>query len=133
MQETRREGDSADSSYPRVAAEILTSELWTIPETVLSHKDTLLTPFWDAVIPPLDDKNVVDPALAREKARAHTAFWTDEDEERERKREVIRGMWMRVNASLLQKRTTEVHRLRQTCANPRWSALSSPCRISSSA
>lgn len=100
----------ADTSYPRVAAEILTSELWTIPETIMSHKETLLTPFWDAVIPPLDGKGV-DSELQCEKERAHLAFWTDEDEERERKREVIRGLWMRVNASLLQKRTTEVGRV----------------------
>lgn len=94
-------------SYPRIAAEILTSELWTIPETIMGHKDTLLEPFWDAVIPPLDEHEATS-ALGREKERAHLAFWTDEDEERERKREVTRGLWMRVNASLLQKRSTEV-------------------------
>lgn len=75
----------------------------------MNHKDTLLRPFWDQVVLPLDPS----PRSARERTerdRARLAYWTEEDEERERKREVIRGMWMRVNASLLQKRTTEVGR-----------------------
>lgn len=99
--------DTNRTRYPSIAAEILTSELWTIPETIMNHKDTLLRPFWDQVVLPLD----AHPRSARERTereRARLAYWTEDDEERERKREVIRGMWMRVNASLLQKRTTEV-------------------------
>lgn len=73
----------------------------------MNHKDTLLRPFWDQVVLPLE----AHPRPIRERTereRARLAYWTEDDEERERKREVIRGMWMRVNASLLQKRTTEV-------------------------
>jgi SIT4-associating protein SAP185/190 len=100
-------GSADKERYPSIAAEILTSELWTIPETIMNHKDTLLRPFWDQVVLPLE----AHPRPIRERTereRARLAYWTEDDEERERKREVIRGMWMRVNASLLQKRTTEV-------------------------
>lgn len=90
-----------------MATEILTSELWIIPETILSHKDALLRPFWNCVVPCLEQPHP-DAEEWSERERARLLFWTDEDEERERKREVIRGMWMRVNASLLQKRATEV-------------------------
>lgn len=81
----------------------------------MNHKDTLLEPFWDAVLPPVEKKR--DVALLRERERARVVFWTDEDEERDRKREVIRGLWMRVNASLLQKRTTEMVRFIQSLPN----------------
>lgn len=74
----------------------------------MNHKETLLKSFWDAVVPPLDPKKERPLRERTERARAKLLFWTDEDEERDRKREVIRGMWMRVNASILQKRTTEV-------------------------
>jgi SIT4-associating protein SAP185/190 len=73
----------------------------------MNHKDTLLRPFWAAVVPALDDKQP-DAWERSERERARLLFWTDADEERERKMEIIRGMWMRVNASFLQKRTTEV-------------------------
>jgi SIT4-associating protein SAP185/190 len=43
-----------------------------------------------------------------ERDRARDEFWSEEDEERDRRREVIRGLWMRVNATLLTKRTSEV-------------------------
>lgn len=81
----------------------------------MNHKDTLLEPFWDAVLPPVEKKR--DVASQHERERARLAFWSDEDEERERKREVIRGLWMRVNASLLQKRTTEMVRFIQSLPN----------------
>lgn len=75
----------------------------------MNHQEALLRPFWDEVVPPMDRKEAARSQRARrERERAHLTFWSDEDEERERKREVVRGMWMRVNASLLQKRTTEV-------------------------
>ncbi|BEJ17191.1 hypothetical protein CspHIS471_0605920 [Cutaneotrichosporon sp. HIS471] len=112
------ETDSVDTrraKYPQIATEILTSELWTIPETIMSHKSTLLEPFWEAVLPPVEKKR--DVALQRERERARLIFWTNDDEDRERKREVIRGLWMRVNASLLQKRTTEMVRYIQSLPN----------------
>ena len=103
--------------YPQIATEILTSELWTISETVMSHKDTLLKPFWDAVLP-----DVPSPAYESEKERARDEFWSDADEERDRKREIIRGMWTRVNGALMHKRTHEVG-TRKTRPNGRWFAL----------
>jgi SIT4-associating protein SAP185/190 len=75
----------ANDRYPQVATEILTSDLWSIPECIMSHKDRLLRPFWEA-----------------------DEFWSDEDEERHRQRETIRGFWTRINASLLLKRPQEV-------------------------
>lgn len=99
----------------------------------MSFKETLLRPFWDAVIPMLDrdkatigvdlgtlvqDASTDDPeVLARrrrelfkqtEMQRARQEFWSEEDEERERKREVIKGLWSKVIVSLITKRTTEV-------------------------
>jgi SIT4-associating protein SAP185/190 len=44
----------------------------------------------------------------RERDRARDEFWSDADEERDRKREIIRGMWVKVNGALITKRTTEV-------------------------
>lgn len=98
--------------YPNVAAEILNSELWVIPETILSNKETLLRPFWDAVVPPLRSRpkepTAEDLFEEGEVYRARTEFGTDEDDERDRKREVIRGLWVKVNGGLITKRTTEV-------------------------
>lgn len=99
--------------------------MWTIPESILQHKDELLRPFWDAVLPPIqsdvsgDSYNANANADAdadvseqkereRERDRARDEFWSDEDEERDRKREIIRGMWVKVNGALITKRTTEV-------------------------
>jgi SIT4-associating protein SAP185/190 len=44
----------------------------------------------------------------RARDRARDEFWSDADEERDRKREIIRGMWVKVNGALITKRTTEV-------------------------
>jgi SIT4-associating protein SAP185/190 len=81
----------------------------------MSHKDNLLRPFWDAVLSPVDpnppatDKEVSDSRHDQgEKERARDEFWSDEDEERHRKRETIRGLWTRVNGTLLLKRPQEV-------------------------
>jgi SIT4-associating protein SAP185/190 len=112
--------ESRRDKYPQVAAEILTSELWTIPETIMSNKDALLIPFWNAVLPPIAGGSAAQAHSEstaawekHERERAHQLFWTEEDEERERKREIVRGLWMRVNNSLLQKRTTEMIRFIQ--------------------
>ena len=93
--------------YPQIATEILTSELWTITETVMASRDALLTPFWDAVLP---DRTADESHDRGERERARDEFWSDKDEERDRKREVIRGMWVRVNGTFMAKRTTEVRR-----------------------
>lgn len=101
--------------YPTVAAEILTSEIWVIPETILQNKDTLLRPFWDTVIPPVptgDDEVEANSAKSlyetSEGYRARVEYGSDDDDERDRKREIIRGLWVKVNGNLLTKRTHEV-------------------------
>ena len=107
--------------YPHIASEILTSELWTITETIMSNKETLLTPFWDAVLPPIEAL----PAGAQprskfeesERERARDEFWTQEDEDRDRQRELVRGMWTRINCSLLMRRTHEFIRFIQSMPN----------------
>lgn len=73
----------------------------------MSHKDRLLRPFWEAVLPPVSE----EPQSRHEQGereRARDEFWSDEDEERHRQRETIRGFWTRINASLLLKRPQEV-------------------------
>ena len=92
--------------YPQVATEILTSDLWTIAETIMTHKDRLLRPFWEAVLP----QNTPDMSRQEqgERERARDEFWSEEDEERHRQRETIRGFWTRINAFLLLKRPQEV-------------------------
>lgn len=108
----------ADSRYPQVATEILTSDLWSIPECIMSHKDRLLRPFWEAVLPPIaEDQQSRHEQGERERARDE--FWSDEDEERHRQRETIRGFWTRINASLLLKRPQEVRPLSGTLADCR--------------
>ncbi|KAK4687361.1 hypothetical protein P7C73_g2753, partial [Tremellales sp. Uapishka_1] len=106
--------------YPHVATEILTSEGWTISETVMSNKEALLRPFWEAVLSPSDKAEGSDTEsrqIESERERARDEFWSAEDEERDRKREIIRGLWFRVNNSLLTKRTTEMMRFIQTIPN----------------
>lgn len=41
--------------------------------------------------------------------RARVEYGTDEDDERDRKREMIKGLWVKVNGNLLAKRTHEVN------------------------
>lgn len=81
----------------------------------MTHKENLLRPFWDAVLSTVDpDPPSTDEEMSQsrheqsEKDRARDEFWSEEDEERHRKRETIRGLWTRVNGSLLQKRPQEV-------------------------
>lgn len=85
----------------------------------MTHKNHLLRPFWDAVLGDPDSSSALsaqatDEEMSHsrheqtEKDRARDEFWSDEDEERHRQREVIRGYWTRVNGSLLQKRPQEV-------------------------
>jgi SIT4-associating protein SAP185/190 len=83
----------------------------------MSNRDALLRPFWDAVLPPVEPGPTTpstDGSLSRsrieqsERERARDEFWSEKDEERDKKREVIRGMWTRVNGNLMSKRTHEV-------------------------
>jgi hypothetical protein len=95
-------------------------------------------PFWDAILPPLpsvtdksEQETVKDRHEQGEKERARDEFWSAEDEERERKREIIRGMWVRVNGHLMLKRPTEVSWWLGILTD-RWFASSKACLISSS-
>jgi SIT4-associating protein SAP185/190 len=78
------------------------------------YKETLLRPFFDAIMPDTASHTSVAEDDAEtifrrtEKERAKLQYWSDEDEERERKREVIVGLWCKVMVSLISKRTTEV-------------------------
>ncbi|ODO11173.1 hypothetical protein I350_01777 [Cryptococcus amylolentus CBS 6273] len=125
--------DISRSKYPTTATEILTcQEIWSIADTIIRNADTLLTPFWDAVVPPIDSSTPTtnedgfasmssSAILARQEAgerdRARNEFWSEKDEERDRRREIIRGLWMRVNAALLVKRGSEMVRFIQTLPN----------------
>lgn len=108
--------------YPATATEILTcNEIWSVSDTIMRNANTLLTPFWDAVLPPigavtpttegtssLASSVVMSRQEAGERERARNEFWSEQDEERDRRREVIRGLWMRVNGVLLAKRGSDV-------------------------
>ncbi|KAK8854680.1 hypothetical protein IAR55_003419 [Kwoniella newhampshirensis] len=126
----RRKSDGEEemhrSRYPSIAAEILCCvELWSIADTIMRNPEHLLTPFWDAVLPPLDpttpttetSSTTLSRHEAGERERARHEFWSDADEERDRRREMIRGMWMRVNGTLMTKRTTEMVRFVQSLPN----------------
>jgi hypothetical protein len=93
--------------YPLTATEILTSDLWVITETAVGHADTLLGPFWDTVLPPLSESGDTLEE-ADEKERARDEFWSEEDEERDRRREIIKGNWVRVNGWFLAKKPEDV-------------------------
>lgn len=110
--------EASRARYPQIATEILTSDVWTISETIISNKDTLLQPFWDAVLPPDGRPSTPSPSHS-DRERARDEFWSELDEERDRKREVIRGMWTRVNGALMQKRTHEVRIKIRANADPR--------------
>ncbi|WWC90494.1 uncharacterized protein L201_005430 [Kwoniella dendrophila CBS 6074] len=123
------EEDVNRSRYPNLATEILCcAELWSVSETIIHNSEYLLGPFWDAVLPPLSSRTINgDPSLASsliisrqqagERERARNEFWDEKDEEREKKREMIRGMWMRVNGALMTKRTPEMIRFIQSIPN----------------
>ncbi|WVQ72127.1 hypothetical protein IAR50_001672 [Cryptococcus sp. DSM 104548] len=114
--------DISRSKYPTTATEILTcQEIWSIADTIIRNADTLLTPFWDAVLPPIEPSTPTSEGFSRREAgerdRVRNEFWSEKDEERDRRREIIRGLWMRVNAALLIKRGPEMIRFIQSLPN----------------
>ncbi|WVQ80146.1 hypothetical protein IAT38_002251 [Cryptococcus sp. DSM 104549] len=125
------EEDVLRSKYPTTATEILTCpDIWSVVDTVMRNADTLLTPFWNAVLPPIEPSTPTTAgsaatastiATARQEAgereRARKEFWSDEDEERDRRREMIRGLWIRVNTGLLSRRPQDMIRFIQTLPN----------------
>lgn len=131
----RRRSEADDdlhrSKYPATATEILTcNEIWSISDTIMRNADTLLTPFWDAVLPPIEaitpttegtSSLASSVAMSRQEAgereRARNEFWSEQDEERDRRREVIRGLWMRVNGVLLAKRGSDMIHFIQSLPN----------------
>lgn len=131
----RRRSEADDdlhrSKYPATATEILTcNEIWSVSDTIMRNASTLLTPFWDAVLPPigavtpttegtssLASSVVMSRQEAGERERARNEFWSEQDEERDRRREVIRGLWMRVNGVLLAKRGSDMIHFIQSLPN----------------
>nr|XP_019044808.1 hypothetical protein I302_06722 [Kwoniella bestiolae CBS 10118]OCF23738.1 hypothetical protein I302_06722 [Kwoniella bestiolae CBS 10118] len=123
------EEDMQRSRYPNLASEILCcTELWSVSETIVHNPEYLLGPFWDAILPPIDANTpngesslassmILSRQQAGERERARNEFWDDKDEERDRRREVIRGMWMRVNGALMTKRTPEMIRFIRSIPN----------------
>ncbi|WRT68522.1 uncharacterized protein IL334_005499 [Kwoniella shivajii] len=123
------EDDIHRSKYPSLATEILCCvELWSVSETIIHNPEYLLAPFWDAILPPInpddpkseannDTSSNVSRQEASERERARNEFWSEKDEERDRRREMIRGMWMRVNGALMTKRTPEMMRFIQSLPN----------------
>ncbi|WVO14470.1 hypothetical protein L204_102105 [Cryptococcus depauperatus] len=119
------------SKYPATATEVLTcNEIWLIADTIIRNADTLLTPFWDAVLPSMEpmtpttegpsslaSSTVLSQQEASERERARNEFWSEKDEERDRKIEIIRALWMRVNSSLLMKRGPEMFRFIRSLPN----------------
>ena len=97
-----------------IATEILSAqELWSVTETIMNNRENFLTPFWDAVVPSIAPSTPSTDSMASqqeqsERHRARDEFWSNEDEERDRRREIIRGMWVKVNGTLLVKRPIEV-------------------------
>nr|XP_018261596.1 uncharacterized protein I303_06036 [Kwoniella dejecticola CBS 10117]OBR83754.1 hypothetical protein I303_06036 [Kwoniella dejecticola CBS 10117] len=123
------EEDVQRSRYPTLATEILCcAEIWSTSETIIHNPEYLLAPFWDAVLPSMDDATsngepdlsssaIISRQQAGERERARNEFWSEKDEERDRKREVIRGMWARVNGTLMAKRAPEMIRFIQSIPN----------------
>ena len=87
--------------------------MWTIGDCVMNNTEELLKPFWDAVLPdpepstPSTESSVSRQELT-ERERITYQYRSEADDERDRKRELLRGRWGRVNGYLLLKRTPKV-------------------------
>ncbi|ORX38413.1 SIT4 phosphatase-associated protein-domain-containing protein [Kockovaella imperatae] len=108
--------------FPLIATEILTSEMWTIGDCIMSNAEEILKPFWDAVLPnaepstPSTESSVSRQEIT-ERERISYQFRTDVDEERDRKREMLRCRWARVNGHLLAKRPSKMIQFIQSLPN----------------
>ncbi|KAL1761338.1 SIT4 phosphatase-associated protein-domain-containing protein [Schizophyllum commune] len=60
--------------YPYVATEVLCSDIWSIVETCMSNKDTLLLPFWESVLERTPDDMKTNMVLAANFAKINSVF-----------------------------------------------------------
>jgi hypothetical protein len=117
----------ADGKYrfSQIATEILTSDIQLVAETTLANLVPLMTSLWDAVLPPptaavanlsarvnsrLDLFTLDEIALRRHAAIRHVkeGMWDEAEERDEKRREVLRGNWMRVCGVYMGWKTAEV-------------------------
>jgi hypothetical protein len=114
--------------FSQLATEILTSDIQAITETTLNNLVPLMTSLWDAVLPPLSPTSSqarLSPFVINSRAdlfradnvamRRHAAIthikeeaWDEVEERDDKRREVIRGNWMRVCGVYLGWRPVEV-------------------------
>ena len=114
--------------FSQLATEILTADIQAITETTLNNLVPLMTSLWDAVLPPLSPSSSsgrLSPLTVNSRAdlfrsdevamRRHAAIrhvkeeaWDEVEERDEKRREVIRGNWMRVCGVYLGWRPVEV-------------------------
>lgn len=64
----------APSRYPYVATEVLCSEIWSIVDTCVSHRDQLLVPFWETVLDKSAEEMKSRVVMATQFAKVNVAF-----------------------------------------------------------
>jgi SIT4-associating protein SAP185/190 len=113
------EGDAKRQRYPHLATEILCADYFQISETVWSDLSGLLGPMWDIILGSREEAlgmpvvEGYDTIGQRSQLRAHVRYELDRtkserDEDDEKRREIIRGNWTRINGMLLSKRPAQV-------------------------
>lgn len=127
-------GEAKRARYPQIATEILCSDVWSITEGLLDNLDSLMSVFWNRVVP--DQHALLYTTMANGRGHlfqgeAKQGVSGGQVDNRERQRradlntlmehnvteqvendgkrlEEIRGHWMRINTLLLNKRGPEV-------------------------
>lgn len=113
------EGDAKRQRYPHLATEILCADYFQISETLWSDLPGLLGPMWDIILSSREEAlgmpviQGYDTAEERCRLRAHVRYElntakSERDEDDEKRREIIRGNWTRINGMLLTKRPSQV-------------------------
>ena len=116
------EGDAKRQRYPHLATEILCADYFQISETLWSDLPGLLGPVWDIILSSREEAlgmpviEGYDTAEERSRLRAHVRYELDiakseRDEDDDKRREIIRGNWTRINGMLLTKRPAQVRSL----------------------
>jgi SIT4-associating protein SAP185/190 len=117
------EGDAKRQRFPHLATEILCADYFQISETLWSDLSGLLGPMWDIVLssreeglgmPAMDGYTTVDE---KARLRSYVRYEIDKakverDDEDEKRREIIRGNWTRVNGMLMIKQPARVSVIR---------------------
>jgi SIT4-associating protein SAP185/190 len=113
------EGDAKRQRYPHLATEILCADYFQISETLWSDLPGLLGPIWDIILGSREEAlgmpviEGCDTPEQRSRLRAHVRYElertkSERDEDDDKRREIIRGNWTRINGMLLTKRPTQV-------------------------